>query len=133
MNHPCKVLVVDDDPLNLQLVRRILSRAGFAVAAACSGEKALADLRAHNFAVVVSDIIMPGLSGLDLLRYIRISHPWLPVILMSSLDGESIRHAAVVGGAFALFEKPLDRAALVAVVQAANLSPGAHPAFAHEI
>lgn len=119
-----KILIVDDDPLNLQLVARVLSRAGFDTATAPSGEDALAWLWLEHFDAVISDVIMPRMSGFELLQNIRSSRPWLPVILMSSLDQEDIRNAALAGGAAAIFEKPVDRAALVAAVRAAICNQG---------
>ena len=123
-----KVLVVDDDPLTLELMARSLAKAGFTPTTALSGEDALACLWSERFDAVISDVIMPGMSGFELLRNIRSSRPGLPVILMSSLDREHIRSAATVGGAVAVFEKPLDRAALVAALEtaistASRLSP----------
>ena len=64
------VLVVDDDASVAEFCRQVLSQAGHAVLVVASGDEALAALDEHEIDVVVSDVIMPGMDGLDLLRSI---------------------------------------------------------------
>lgn len=79
------VLVVDDESAIRRFAARVLEREGFAVVEARDGAEALDLLRtgAASFDVVVSDIVMPRLNGVELMRELSTSHPYLPVILMS--------------------------------------------------
>ena len=100
-----------------------MARAGLTATTRPSGEEALACLETEQFDAVVSDVIMPRMSGFELLQDIRLSRPWLPVILMSSLE-QDIREVAMAAGAVALFDKPVDGAALVAAIGKANCNHG---------
>jgi DNA-binding NtrC family response regulator len=79
------ILVVDDESSVLRFASRVLLEEGFAVEAATDGLEALNLARggAHAFGAVVSDIVMPRLNGVQLLQELALSHPHLPVILMS--------------------------------------------------
>lgn len=113
------ILVVDDDPLNLQLVSRILAHAGFATAVASDGDEAVDRIITGQFDAVVSDVRMPRLSGIELLKNIRARFPWLPVILMTGQIEDDIREGALTWRATALFEKPVDRGDLILAVRLA--------------
>lgn len=62
-----RILVVDDEPTILSLVRRVLVRAGYHVDTAVDGHQALELLRQHRYDLLLSDVYMPGLSGMELL------------------------------------------------------------------
>jgi DNA-binding response OmpR family regulator len=82
-----QVLLVDDNPSQLSLRETILRQAGFHLSAATTAESALATLRVFGdqVGVVVTDHIMPGCSGVELVRQIRAIKPDLPVIVLSGL------------------------------------------------
>jgi len=113
------ILVVDDDPLNLQCVTRTLTRAGFATAAASDGDEAMERILTGWFDAVVSDVRISRMSGIELLQNIRTRFPWLPVILMTGLIEDDIREAALRWNATALFEKPVDRGDLILSIRLA--------------
>jgi CheY-like chemotaxis protein len=113
------VLVVDDDSINREVVARKLVEAGFVTTLAASGQEALDCLALAEFDAVVTDVRMPGMSGIDLLRNIRLRFPPLPVLLMTGLIEEETREDAITWNAAALFEKPVSRAELIAAVKAA--------------
>lgn len=129
---PAKVLVVDDDPLNLQLVARTLANAGFATTPACNGEEAVTWIGMEQFDAVVTDVRMPRMDGIELLRNIRGRLPWLPVIIMTGLVEDDIRAAASAWGAAALFQKPVSRGELIAAINVAlaDSAPPFAPVFA---
>lgn len=79
------VLVVDDESAIRRFAVRILERGGYGVVEARDGAEALELITQGNtsFEVVVSDIVMPRLNGVELMRALSVSHPDLPVILMS--------------------------------------------------
>ena len=103
---PQRVLVVDDEaPLLMTLVAN-LELEGLDVREARSGEQALELIRAHDFDVVLSDIRMPGMSGVDLCKEIRKVRPELPVILMTAFTVEGLVREAVDEGALMVIPKP---------------------------
>ena len=112
-----RILVVDDDPLSLLRTARTLSQAGFEAVLAPSSDAAMRHLAADRFDAVVSDVIMPRMSGFELLETILIRFPGLPVILMTATRHDEMQEAALVCGAAALLEKPLDARMLIAAVE----------------
>jgi len=100
-------LVVDDERIIRNLVHRALARVGFDVTESCNGQAALDLARGDGtFDVVVSDIRMPIMTGLDLLEQLSLDRPELPVILISgSLEASGIQ-AATALGAFDVLAKP---------------------------
>src|SRR5688572_494790 len=87
---PERILIVDDDRLVLETLSGVLAGEGFQVAGADDAPRALELLAAHPYAIVVTDIRMPGADGLDLLRDVRRRYPGTDVVLMTgfgSLDG----------------------------------------------
>ena len=68
---PRRILAVDDDPLSCRLLARVLSSAGFAVTTAHGGKAAMDLIRAHPPDLVVLDFEMPGVTGIDLCKWIR--------------------------------------------------------------
>jgi CheY-like chemotaxis protein len=88
--HKKPVLIVDDEQTNRDLLSRRLERAGFDVKAAASGPEALEMLDAHAVDLVLLDNMMPGMSGVELLR-LTYSASDLPVIMVTSLaDSERV-------------------------------------------
>jgi DNA-binding response OmpR family regulator len=82
-----QVLLVDDNPLQLSVREAVLRMAGFQVSVATTAESALATLRvlSDRIGVVITDHLMPGCSGSELVRQLRAFNPWLPVIVLSGL------------------------------------------------
>jgi DNA-binding NtrC family response regulator len=84
-----QVLVVDDDPSQLRIREAILRSAGLIVHSATSMESALASLRSdgHEIGVVVTDHFLPGSTGADLVRELRLTAPSMPVVVLSGMPG----------------------------------------------
>lgn len=85
------ILLVDDDPDARNIVPRILGKSGYAVSVCSTGSDALQKLTKAKFNLVLSDLRMPGMSGVELLKHIRKNYPELPVILLTAvadLDSE---------------------------------------------
>ncbi|BAM86515.1 response regulator receiver, CheY-like protein [Bradyrhizobium oligotrophicum S58] len=78
-----KILVVDDDPVMQLTIQRVLEQAGHVVAAAENGQKALARFESEAFDLVILDIFMPGMDGLEALRLILRRSPDVPIIMTS--------------------------------------------------
>ena len=130
--HPAAplVLIVDDDPAQRSLLHSFLSSQGFQTVIASSGEQALQRLRKEGIAMMISDVRMPGISGLETLRLARQEHPRLPVLLVTAFA--EIRDAvdAMRDGALNYLSKPIDLDELLAVVrQATGMTVTAPVAF----
>ena len=93
------VLVVDDAAVDRKLVGGLLAKGGLSVQFAASGEEALERLPAVSPGIVVTDLVMPGMSGLELVSRLVASHPEIPVILMTGKGSEDTAVKALKAGA----------------------------------
>jgi len=118
-----KVLVVDDEQDNLDLVERTLHFMGYEVAKAHSGPEALALLPEFHPNVVILDVMMPGMSGLEVLKKINKTYADPPpVILFTVRDDLKEIDDALKAGAFSYLVKPSTIEKLLAAVQEAIAS-----------
>lgn len=78
-----RILLVDDDDALRAVLRRALERAGYMVFEAFDGRAALRVIAEGPVALVITDLVMPDMEGLELIRSLRCSHPTLPVIVIS--------------------------------------------------
>ncbi len=113
------VLVVDDDLANLESVSRIFQREGLQALTATSGKDALELLRRPDVAVMVTDLMMPGMDGQELLRAARAIRPDVEVVLMTAYGTVETAVAAMKDGAYDFITKPLKRHSLVKAVSKA--------------
>ncbi|MGQ0508195.1 MAG: sigma-54-dependent transcriptional regulator, partial [Myxococcaceae bacterium] len=113
------VLVVDDDRANLDSVARIFQREQLTTLSAATGTEALELLRKPEVSVMVTDLMMPGMDGQELLRAARTIRPDVEVILMTAYGTVETAVAAMKDGAYDFITKPLKRHALVKAVQKA--------------
>src|SRR5436190_11689862 len=94
------VLVVDDSAMDRLLASSLLeSVGGWTVLTANNGVEALAELEKQKFDLVLTDLLMPEMDGLELVRAVRAKHPLVPVILMTGHGSEDIAIKALQGGA----------------------------------
>jgi len=112
MTEPARVLIVDDTPETRRLMRRVLERAKFGVLEASSGEAGLATIRQNHPDVVVLDLSMPGMSGLDVARAVRAdTDPAVattPILACSASVQAEVRREALDAGCDAFEGKPFD-------------------------
>src|SRR5437868_5118812 len=111
-----RILVIDDEDVIRMLVMEILESAGHTVVGAESAERALVLLEESEFDLVVSDVIMPGLSGLELLELVRARRASLPVVLVTGAGTYDTLNQALTRGAAGLVTKPFAHADLQAAV-----------------
>jgi two-component system nitrogen regulation response regulator GlnG len=102
------VWIVDDDRSIRWVIEKALSREGIAFDSFASAQEALAALAGGAPEVLVSDIRMPGLSGLELLQTVKDRHPAVPVIVMTAYSDLDSAVAAFQGGAYEYLPKPFD-------------------------
>jgi len=115
-----RILIVDDDSGQRSLLDSFLSSQGFETVPVDSGERALEVLRTQDVGMMISDVRMPGISGLETLRQARQEHAVLPVLLVTAYA--DIREAVVAmrDGAVNYLSKPIDLDELLASVQRAT-------------
>jgi EAL domain-containing protein (putative c-di-GMP-specific phosphodiesterase class I) len=114
-----RVLLVEDEAALRRAFARMLEGAGFSVAQAGDGRQALAALAAGAFEVVLTDISMPGMDGIQLLRAVREKDLDVPVILITGNPTTASAIEAVQHGALQYLVKPVDKVDLVAAVERA--------------
>jgi len=107
-----RILVVEDDAAVRRSLAETLAEAGYTVSAADSAESALSRLAASSPDVVLSDVRMPGMDGVELLRLLKARAPEVDVILMTAYDDMSTVVRAMREGAFEFLVKPLKAAVL---------------------
>ena len=112
-----RILIVDDNDLVRALIRDMLGDAGYEVAEAEDGTQALRALRAAEYDIIVTDLVMPDCDGIELLRTIRREYPHLRVLAMSGAPSAPLylKAARALGAGVAL-PKPISRDALIAAV-----------------
>ena len=113
-----RILAVDDDPKILSLMRRGLAFAGYNVDLAADGEQALAIARDRQPDLVVLDVMLPGLDGLEVCRRLRAGDPGLPVLLLTAKDRVPDRVAGLDAGADDYLIKPFAFDELLARIRA---------------
>ncbi len=114
-----RVLVVDDEEALRRAYARRLSEAGYEVVEASTGLEALAMLGQGRFDVVLSDVTMPGMTGIELLRAVREKDLDVPVVLVTGNPSVDSATQAVEYGALRYLIKPVERAALLETVERA--------------
>ena len=118
---PPRILVIDDMKGVRESLRAALTAAGFEVTTANNGREGLAELGTTSFDIAVTDIWMPEVDGLNVIKQIRAEHPNLRVFAMTGggprLTIEAAGSIAEVWGAERVFVKPFDEAALVAAIK----------------
>ena len=107
------ILIIDDEASLRQTMARILQRAGYEVTTAADGRDGLALISEHAFDLVYSDIRMPDMSGLELLKVIHAKFPDLPVVLFTAQPDLNSAVEAVRSGAIDYLMKPLKPQAVI--------------------
>jgi EAL domain-containing protein (putative c-di-GMP-specific phosphodiesterase class I)/ActR/RegA family two-component response regulator len=117
---PIRVLLVDDNPDLVNITERVFRRAGMLVECAWDGLTAADLVRRTEFDVVVSDVAMPGLDGLALLRAVRERDLDVPVILVTGAPDVQAASRAIEYGAFRYLTKPIELSVLSRLVEEAS-------------
>jgi putative nucleotidyltransferase with HDIG domain len=114
-----RVLTVDDEPSACKLLALILPPPAFHCTSACNGEKALVALQSEPFDAVISDLQMPGLTGLELLARVRRSHPHIAFLVTTGVDDLEVGVQAMRSGADDYLVKPLRESVVIASLERA--------------
>ncbi len=120
-----QILVIEDEPGIIDFLERGLRAHGFDVISAPDGESGLERARKENADLVVLDMMLPGRGGLEVLESLRLSHPMLPVIVLTALGDVEHRVAGLDAGAADYLAKPFSLNELAARIRA-QLRMAAH-------
>lgn len=103
------ILIVEDDPASQSILTRLLKTRGYSVCTASNGHQAMALTARKNPKLALVDYVLPEVSGLDFLIWLRANHPGIRVIMLSVLEEEStVAHEARALGVYDYFRKPPD-------------------------
>ncbi len=119
MTTPATILVVDDDRSNRETLQRTLARAGYEVDCASSGKEALEALRTRATTLMMTDLRMPGMDGVELLRAARMVSPDTEVVLVTAFGTVETAVEAMKEGAYDFLTKPLKRHEVLKTVRKA--------------
>ena len=118
------LLLVEDDPSNLESLERLCAKEGYRILTATDARSALDILRKQRAHIVVTDLMMPGLSGMDLLKGIKAVAPETEVIMMTAYGTVETAVEAMRAGAYDFVEKPLKRLQILKSVSKAREKAG---------
>ena len=116
---PERILVVDDEPNMLGLFKKVLEKEGYEVVTASTGEEAVKKLGTEWFDLLISDLKMPGLSGLELLKRVKSLVPALPCIMLTAYGSIDSAVAAMKEGAYDYLAKPINNDEITLTVKKA--------------
>ena len=122
-----RILIVDDDAGQRSLLHSFLTSQGFETLPVASGERALEELRSEDISMMISDVRMPGMSGLETLRRARKEHATLPILLVTAYADIREAVGAMRDGALNYLSKPIDLDELLASVRHATGLAGDAP------
>ena len=114
-----RVLVVDDEPEVCGVLRDALLDSGYSVKTAVSGREALGLIPVFQPDVVLLDVAMPGMSGVEILDQVRREHPRVAVIMVTANQEEAAARQMLARGAFDYVPKPFDLSVVERIVGAA--------------
>ena len=118
MSETIRILVVDDNPAMAGTLADILEMKGFSVHAAASGAEALEILRKQPIDILLTDVKMPGMNGLELYRETRKAYPKLVTIFMTAYTADELIRQGMVEGVKIILDKPVDIGFLLALFSA---------------
>jgi len=112
-----RILVIEDDWEMRSLLEDYLEEEGYAVGSAKDGSEAFRKLAKESFDLIITDIRMPGLNGLEILPGLRQIQSGIPIIVITAFGSEEVQRRALTRGADAYLEKPLHLDQLRALIQ----------------
>lgn len=117
MNKKNKILVIDDENIVRISCKKILSPEGFEVALASDGYEAIELIKKDTYDIIITDLKMPKMDGLEVLEWIKKNSPSSKVIVITGFSTPEIAEKAVATGAAGYLEKPFTPETLLSVVQ----------------
>src|SRR5579864_6249721 len=118
VTRPFTVLVADDNDVAQRLCKRVLEKAGFGVLIAADGLQAVDIALNERPSMILMDVAMPGIDGLEAMRRIKTEMPSLPIVIASAHSMASDRERFLAAGADNVLSKPFRLADLISIVEA---------------
>lgn len=114
-----KIMSADDSPSMRQMVSFTLKEAGYEVVEACDGRDALEKLKTEKIDMLITDLNMPKMDGIELIRQVRQmpAYKFIPVIMLTTESDENKKSAGKAAGATGWLVKPFNPAQLTAVIK----------------
>jgi two-component system response regulator AtoC len=112
-----KILIVDDEHLVRWSVRRYLEAEGFVAVDVASGHEALEILAREEISVLITDLVMPEMNGVEPIQKAKEVNPELPILVITANDSSGLVNSATDAGAIRTFNKPIPFQELVVAVQ----------------
>ncbi len=117
MNSQFDILFVEDEKIIVGIAEKILHEAGFSVDAAAEAETAFDKWQQNVYSVLIADLMLPNVSGIELMKRVKMQNPDIPVIIISGYATVEIVIEAFTAGAFDFLAKPFDENELLGVVR----------------
>jgi CheY-like chemotaxis protein len=118
------VLIIEDDKLTLTALKHAIKEEGHKVETAENAEEAISKIESDGFDLILSDIMMPGISGLSLITILRTVHLIkTPIVVMSALSNQPLLEAAYEAGANDFIAKPFTRESLMEKLEKYSSTP----------
>ncbi|MGD2253995.1 MAG: response regulator [Anaerolineales bacterium] len=130
MEQACRILVVDDDQDTLDLIRLTLTTAGYSVDTVPSGNEALKSISERNYDLILLDVMMPQVSGFDVLRGLQPITSAPPVIILTARKRREDKAIGLKLGAAGYLVKPVTRGNLLDIIER-HLKRHAHSETSH--
>ena len=115
----CKVLIIEDDDIQRELLKEILKESGFEVFTSSTAEKGLQTVAKNSPAVVVTDVRLPGMDGLTFLKKLKQEYSEVEVIVITAFSNVEDAVSAIKAGAFHYVTKPFDPQVLINLIDKA--------------
>jgi CheY-like chemotaxis protein len=112
------VLIAEDDVVVQKLLARIVQNEGYTVCTASNGKDALSKMETEKVSLVISDIMMPEMDGMELLETLKTSHPKLPVLMITGRNSQALRQKAIENGADGYITKPFKNIEIAKTISA---------------
>ena len=112
-----RILIVDDEESMRRFLSILLEKEGYQVSLASSGEEALQQLKERSFGLLITDLKMPGMNGVELLEHVTTSDPTLPVVILTAFASDASAVEAMEKGAYQYLEKKAKNDEIVLVVK----------------
>jgi DNA-binding response OmpR family regulator len=114
---PSRILIVDDEHMVRDLLDKTLKLAGYETAVAADGAAALEEMKSRHYDLAIADVVMPGISGLDLLKTIQRDHPGTRVVILTGHPRKIDISDFLLHGADEFVTKPFRTDELLALVE----------------
>lgn len=128
MSNQFDILIIEDDPVIVNATGKVLRREGFKIDEALGAESALSKLQVNNYKIIVSDLMLPRTSGIEIIEKVQQTNPEIPIIIMTGYAVVENAVKCFKTGAFDVIPKPFDIDELLGVVyramRHAELMPG---------